>query len=314
MSVITKRFFLMFLVLCTFSHVLAQNNEKLRIAVIDFSTTGGLSKQETVTLTKRLNSMLVKTNAFIVLERGKMDEILTEQGFQQLGCTTTECAVEVGKLLNVQKIINGFIGKIGNTYTIDISLMDVETAQIEKTFIQDYKGEIDGLLDIMESISLEIATVSNVPKKPAQEDKSIFNLSINSSPDGARIFVNDREVGKTPFKSRTRQGTNLEIRILKQNYDEWYQKLTVTREVDINANLKISKEYARDLADQQKSGSATQIEDEGSGSSLWWWIGGAVVVGGAAAVVLAGSGGDDGGEPTPVTTNDEGFPLPPTRP
>ena len=134
--------------LILFSLLIAQPESKLRIAIIDFSTTGGLSKQETVTLSNRLNSMLVKTDAFIVLERGKMDEILKEQGFQQLGCTTTECAVEVGKLLNVQKIINGFIGKIGNTYTIDIALIDVQTAQIEKSFVQDYKGEIDGLLDI----------------------------------------------------------------------------------------------------------------------------------------------------------------------
>ena len=289
----------------------AQDNQKLRIAIIDFSTTGGLSMQETVILSKRLNSMLVKTNAFIVLERGKMDEILKEQGFQQLGCTTTECAVEVGKLLNVQKIINGFIGKIGRTYTIDISLMDVETAQIEKSFVQDYKGEIDGLLDIMESISLEIAAIVKISKTPAQPEKKIFSLSIDSQPDDARVFINDREVGKTPFKSRVRDGMQLEVRILKQNYDEWYQKLTVTREVDINANLKISKEYARELAAKQKADSGTKIEDEG-GSSLWWWVGGAVVAGGAAAVLLSGSGGEEA--EAPITTTDQGFTLPPTRP
>jgi len=289
----------------------AQENQKLRIAIIDFSTTGGLSEQETVILSKRLNSMLVRTDAFIVLERGKMDEILKEQGFQQLGCTTTECAVEVGKLLNVQKIINGFIGKIGKTYTIDISLMDVETAQIEKSFVQDYKGEIDGLLDIMESISLEIAAIVKISKSPAQAEKKIFNLSIDSQPDGARVFINDREVGNTPFKSRVRDGMQLEVRILEQNYDEWYQKLTVTREVDINANLKISKDYARELAAQQKTDSGTKIEDEG-GSSLWWWIGGAVVAGGAAAVLLSGSGGEEA--ETPVTITDQGFTLPPTRP
>ncbi len=294
-----------------FSVMTAQENQKLRIAIIDFSTTGGLSEQETVILSKRLNSMLVRTNAFIVLERGKMDEILKEQGFQQLGCTTTECAVEVGKLLNVQKIINGFIGKIGKTYTIDISLMDVETAQIEKSFVQDYKGEIDGLLDIMESISLEIAAIVKISKTPVQAEKKIFNLSIDSQPDGARVFINDREVGKTPFKSRVRDGMQLEVRILKQNYDEYYQKMTVTREVDVNANLEISKDYARELADNRKTDSGTKIEDD-SGSSLWWWIGGAVVAGGAAAVLLSGSGGEEA--ETPITTTDQGFTLPPTRP
>ena len=51
----------------------------MTIAILDFNNTGGLSPQETVTLGNRLRSMLVKTNAFIVLERGQMDDILTEQ-------------------------------------------------------------------------------------------------------------------------------------------------------------------------------------------------------------------------------------------
>jgi len=69
--------------------VFGQESKQLRIAILDFTNTGGLSKQETVTLGNRLRSMLVKTNAFIVLERGQMDDILDEQGFQQTGCTTT---------------------------------------------------------------------------------------------------------------------------------------------------------------------------------------------------------------------------------
>jgi curli biogenesis system outer membrane secretion channel CsgG len=124
----------------------SQDNSKMKIAILDFNSTGGISLEESITLTNRLRSMLVKTNALIVLERGKMEEILSEQGFQQTGCTSTECAIEVGKLLNVQKMVSGSIGKLGKTYTIDLSLIDVKTAQIEKSFVRDYKGEIDGLL------------------------------------------------------------------------------------------------------------------------------------------------------------------------
>src|SRR4030042_536036 len=115
----------------------------MKIAVLDFSNTGGISNEESITLTNRLRSMLVRTNSMIVLERGKMDEILGEQGFQQTGCTSTECAVEVGKLLNVQKMVSGSIGRIGETYTIDLSLIDVATAAIEQSFIRDHPGAID---------------------------------------------------------------------------------------------------------------------------------------------------------------------------
>ena len=121
--------------LCFIMIVQSQDKSKLQIAVIDLSNTGGLSQQESVTLTNRLRSMLVRTDAFIVLERGKMEGILQEQGFQQSGCTSTECVVEMGKMLNVQKIISGSIGKVGKIYTIDISLIDIKTARIERSFM-----------------------------------------------------------------------------------------------------------------------------------------------------------------------------------
>ena len=38
-----------------------------------------------------------------------MEQILVEQGFQQSGCTTNECMVEVGKLIGVEKIVSGSI-------------------------------------------------------------------------------------------------------------------------------------------------------------------------------------------------------------
>ena len=175
--------------MCLVYTVSGQQQEKLRIAILDFTNTGGLSKQETTTLGNRLRSMLVKTNAFIVLERGQMDDVLGEQGFQQTGCTTTECAVEMGRLLNVQKMISGTIGKLGKTYTIDLSLIDVQTAQIEKSFFRDFKGEIDGLLDLMQAIATQIAAIVGVAGQPElKQEGKIVDLEINSEPEGATIL------------------------------------------------------------------------------------------------------------------------------
>jgi len=287
---------------------LAQSGTKMRIAVLDFSNTGGLSNYETVTLSNRLASMLVKTDAFIVLERGKMDEILNEQGFQQSGCTTTECAVEVGKMLNVQKMVNGSIGKIGQTYTIDISLIDIKTAQIERSFIRDYKGEIDGLLQIMQDIANQIAgIVKEAEPKPAEP--KIFNLSIKSNPTGAAILVNGRRAGQTPFESPVKEGVRIEIRLQKDNYKEFMQTFVVSDNINIAANLEFTEAYRQELLARSKKPEETEIEETGGGSSVWWWIGGGAVVAGAAVVILSGSGGDE-----TTTTTDAGFPAPPARP
>ncbi|MBI4669788.1 MAG: hypothetical protein HY747_11535 [Elusimicrobia bacterium] len=76
---------------------------KLQVAVMDFDSRG-LSDIETGAVTDFFRSALVNTNAFVVVDRGNMEKILTEQKFQQTGCTTEECAVQMGKILNVEKI------------------------------------------------------------------------------------------------------------------------------------------------------------------------------------------------------------------
>ena len=280
-----------------------QQNEKLRIAILDFTNTGGLSKQETVTLGNRLRSMLVKTNAFIVLERGQMDDILDEQGFQQTGCTTTECAVEMGRLLNVQKMISGTIGKLGKTYTIDLSLIDVETAEIEKSFFRDFKGEIDGLLDLMQLIANQIATiVGGANMMEVKDSGKIVNLEINSDPQGAMIYINGNQVGRTPFQSKAKEGLSVTLRLEKENYNTWEETVKISKGKVVDVELELSEDYKKTLASGETSG---------GGGSVWWWIGGgAVVLGGAAVLLMGSSGGDD----PAATTQDAGFPSPPPRP
>jgi TolB-like protein len=299
------RYLLVIFLSVTFSYnVWGQQQEKLRIAILDFTNTGGLSKQETITLGNRLRSMLVKTNAFVVLERGQMDDILGEQGFQQTGCTTTECAVEMGRLLNVQKMISGTIGKLGKTYTIDLSLIDVQTAEIEKSFFRDFKGEIDGLLDLMQVIANQIAAIVGGAGLPEVKDEGkIVSLEITSDPEGAMIFINDKQVGRTPFESKAKEGLSVTIRLEKNNYTPWEKTIKISDDEEIEAELVYTEEYKKALA---------AAEAKEGGSSVWLWIGGgALVVGGAAVLLMSDSGGGD--DPGTVS-QDAGFPGPPDRP
>ena len=77
---------------------------KETVAILDFEGRG-ISQMEAQTLTDRLMSEMVNTNAVIMVERNQMEEIMQEQGFQQTGCTTSECAAEVGALLGVQNMV-----------------------------------------------------------------------------------------------------------------------------------------------------------------------------------------------------------------
>ena len=86
------------------SQAIAIQNDKISVAVIQLDSYG-IQKAEVAILTDRLRNELVKTGRFRLMEREKMDEILKEQGFQQTGCTSTECMVEVGRSIGVQQMI-----------------------------------------------------------------------------------------------------------------------------------------------------------------------------------------------------------------
>jgi TolB-like protein len=115
------------------------------IAVVDF-TGNNVSSGEVRALTDRLRIELFNTKYFKVIEREMMEEILTEQGFQQTGCATDECMVRVGKLIGVEQIVGGSISKVGRTYSVSSRIVSVETGKILKGTTYDYKGEIDELL------------------------------------------------------------------------------------------------------------------------------------------------------------------------
>ena len=65
------------------------DENKPTAAVIEFAVTG-INETEAITLFKRFSSVLVRTEALVIVERNMMNEILEEQGFQQSGCTTDE--------------------------------------------------------------------------------------------------------------------------------------------------------------------------------------------------------------------------------
>jgi len=153
---------------------------KQTVAILDFEGRG-ISQMEAATLTDRLMSEMVSTDAIIMVERNQMNEILEEQGLQQAGCTSAECAAEVGALLGVQNMVSGSFGKLGNTYTVDAKIFSVETGATIRSSSKTHKGEVDGLLTIIEIVAWELvglqapadllakvggpATIADAPKK-----------------------------------------------------------------------------------------------------------------------------------------------------
>ena len=100
------------------------------MAVSNFEPRPPLSASESAFITDFFRSAIIELGIFSVVDRNNMDKILAEQGFQQTGCTTEDCAVQMGKLLNVHYIAIGSCGKLLSRFILTVNVVDVESGTI----------------------------------------------------------------------------------------------------------------------------------------------------------------------------------------
>jgi uncharacterized protein (TIGR02145 family) len=116
-----------------------------------------------------LASELVSSGQVRVLERSQMEQILQEQGFQQSGaCDGSECAVQIGKLLTVDRILLGNVGRFGNAYSLSLRLVDVQSGEILRSVSKSIEGPQEAILTKLAPQAVrELLGTPTVPTVPA---------------------------------------------------------------------------------------------------------------------------------------------------
>jgi TolB-like protein len=161
-----------FLFLIMFS-LNASADDKTTIAVSDLAGQG-IDATAAAMISDRLRGELFNTGTVTVIERSQMKEILKEQGFQQTGCTSDQCAVETGQLLGVRYMVVGSVGLIGHTYSISSRLIDVSTGKMVANSNVDCQCEIDDVLsrstvEMARKLVQSFTSAQNIPpSKPVE--------------------------------------------------------------------------------------------------------------------------------------------------
>ena len=214
------------------------------LAIIDFES-NGVSKSESKNIVSKIESELIKLSCMQLVERSKIEEVLIEQGFQQSGCTTTECAVEIGQLLGTDQLLIGSVGKIGRIYTINAKIVSVESGEVLTGHEVIAEGGIEELY-ITKSVELAYKicgrryptkavpkTTSPPPSRtytpptppsrtytpPTPKIKNYFYTFSTSYYTGSKSFyktTDDRF--KHLYESKTPIGFSLSLGVYKNNY------------------------------------------------------------------------------------------------
>ena len=219
-----------------------QENNSETVAVLPLTGTN-IPNSELTIYSDRLDAELFKLKNYIFVERELMSEILTEQGFQQTGCTTDECAVKIGELLGVKFLITGSLGKLESLYTLNLKMIDVETGKIRYKYSYDcdcsskellilgLKNAVQGGFGVKEVASIKDSNVSST--------KTMSSLIvIKSTPQNARVHLGGKYVGKTPLSLADYKKGNYSMMVLLPGFKTYRSNIKITgKSEDIQIKL-----------------------------------------------------------------------------
>jgi TolB-like protein len=135
------------------------------IAVLDLEAVGG-TREQSLALSTQLRTEILRTGNFTVVDRGRVDDIMKEQALQQSGCTSQECAVQVGRILGVRQIVSGSVIRIEDRlWQVTAMLIDVETAETLRAESLNHQGPyadlvINGMRRLAELLALAPAAIT----------------------------------------------------------------------------------------------------------------------------------------------------------
>ncbi len=137
---------------------------RLPVVAITGLDSRGVTGNDVSVISDNLATQLQQSGKFRVMERSQMDKILREQNFQlSVGCEDNQCAVEIGKLLGIDRIVVGSVGLVGSTYSLNLRLVDVGTGEALQTSSRNRRGSIDDVL-----IELVPAAVADLSRQVTQ--------------------------------------------------------------------------------------------------------------------------------------------------
>ncbi len=168
------------MLICLLLSFNAECTELPMIAVLDLKPEK-TSVSKAITLSRHLREELGKTGKVVVLKREEMGKILTEQKDQLKGCIEEECAIKVGKLLNVEDVIAGSILKVSSEkYVLYIKLLSVKDEMVFNRALRAEvnKDELTNRIQDYADILSKIIIVST--GKIAKIDKDDIYIKLNS--------------------------------------------------------------------------------------------------------------------------------------
>jgi OOP family OmpA-OmpF porin len=144
-------------------------NEKPTCAVLIFyPDVSSTEMNEGRYLSEQYADILSRVGLFEVINHKEVTQMLEEKNAANMNqaCSSKDCALAVGQLLNVDYAIYGVIGHIGNLSSLETGLVNVKNQNEAQRAVTDFEGSQQEFADVAPSENIKsLFGVTNLPKK-----------------------------------------------------------------------------------------------------------------------------------------------------
>lgn len=145
-----------------------------RVAVMEFKAGVGIYQSDVDGISAIFVTYFRPAGCTMV-ERTQIDQVIEEQGFQRSRLTESQM-VQIGRILNVSKIVIGDVNVIARQYNVDVRVISVESGTIAATEGAAFTGE--SYRECMKSVAQKLANKIAVSTKSGVNGSS-SNQSIS---------------------------------------------------------------------------------------------------------------------------------------
>ncbi|MBU0935544.1 MAG: CsgG/HfaB family protein [Spirochaetes bacterium] len=157
-----------------------------RVGVLEFSA-NDVTESEARIIGELFTTELVATSLFEVVDRRNIEILLAEMEFQMSAVIDQSAAANIGRILSLGYIIYGSVSRLGESYIINVQLLNVETAQIEASARERF-SKIEESYDVMNTIAVTLAGLMPLPR--AQTNTTLPSPVTGTDMEGANSKLN----------------------------------------------------------------------------------------------------------------------------
>ena len=150
-----KKICIALVLFCAFFKMFAEDDEKLRLAVMEFEDKSGKIKKKTLSdATEYVRASIISSNTYIVISKERQEqEMIKEMKKESYKlCNDKNCQIPLGQALSADTIMRTTITFFGGVYTISSELIDLEK---EATIIgakKNYNGNEESMREALDFI------------------------------------------------------------------------------------------------------------------------------------------------------------------